>query len=436
MTTPSAKLLRLLAFGAPLWILAGLFPLLIVLPIAWIGGLLVAAWMESRQGPGPESFRVGRDLPTRISYDEESMVTLQFVNRWKDEVHVFLRDEVPDLLCPSQQMFEFSLSPGQTARLQYCVKPTQRGGYPFHRVLARVEFARRLVVQSFCFDCTSLAKVYPRFRSTSNYELLARIAERSEARKPRRMRARGSDYDSLRPYVPGDDPRNIEWKSTARRGQLICKEPRVEKGQHIALLVDTGRLTAAHIDGHPRLEYFLEGCVRLSYVVQKRGDTLSLACFSNTIDTFIPSLKKHQIVPSVMEALCTVQPRSVESDYWGATARVLSKLRRRSLVVLFTNVLDPSASKGLIRNMKAAASRHLVLCVVLSDPTLQRVAHQTVTNTTEGWMAAAACDMRRRRRLALETMRSSGILVLECEPKQLSHQLIRRYLDIRRENLQ
>ena len=436
MTTPSAKLLRLLAFGAPLWFLVKLFPPMGLLPVLWVVLLLGVAFSEYAQGPAVRDFEVRREIPTRLSYNEDSRISLSFTNRFEQEVDVLLRDEVPDPLCPTEQLFEFALSTGQSASLQYTVTPSRRGSYQFHRVLARVSWGRGLLVRTLTFDCESEARVYPRFRRTSNYELLARIAERSEARKPRRLRGQGSDYDSLRPYVPGDDPRNIEWKSTARRGQLICKEPQVEKGQHIALLVDTGRLTSTPLDGHPLLEYFLETCVRLSYVVQKRGDTLSLVCFSNKIETFIPRLKKHQIVPSVMEALCPVQPRSVESDYWGATARVLSKLRRRSLVVLFTNVLDASSSKGLIRNLRAASSRHLVLCVVLADPVVKEVARRTPEQAVDCWEVAAACDILKRRRLALEKMRSFGILVLECEPHQLSHQMIRRYLEIRRENLQ
>ena len=436
MITPSVKLLRLLALGAPLWFMVALFPPLVILPLAWMGGLIGAALVDYRSRPKPDGLSVERELPSRISYDEESVVQLRFGNRGTGDVQVVLRDEVPDPLNCSEQIFEFSLSPGQTQKISYTVKPTRRGRFQFSRALSRIEWGRRLLVKTYMFDCPTVAKVYPRFRRTSNYELLARIAEKSEAKKPRRQRAQGSDYDSLRPYVPGDDPRNNDWKSTASKRQLIFKEPQVVMGQHIALLVDTGRLTATHLDGHPRLEYFLEACVRLSYVVQKRGDTLSLACFSNTIEKFVPKLKKHQIVSTVMEALCTVEPRTVESDYWGATARVLSKLGRRSLVVFFTNVLDASASKGLLRNLRSAASRHLVLCVVLSDPTLQVVARQKPADSSQSWMTAAACDLLRRRRLALETMRSHGILVLECEPQQLSHHLIRRYLEIRRENLQ
>ena len=436
MITPSVRLLRLLALGAPLWFVVTLFPPLVILPLVWMGGLLAAALMDYKNCPEASKLAVERDLPSRISYDEESVVQLRFENKSKRDIQVVLRDEVPDSLCCSEQVFEFFLSPGQTQKIGYTVKPTSRGRFPFSKTLARIEWGRRLLVKTYTFECPTIAKVYPRFRRTSNYELLAKIAERSEAKKPRRQRAQGSDYDSLRPYVPGDDPRHIDWKSTARRRQLICKEPQVEKGQHIALLVDTGRLTATHLDGHPRLEYFLEACVRLSYVVQKRGDTVSLACFSNTIEKFVPKLKKHQIVSTVMEALCTVQPRTVESDYWGVTARVLSKLGGRSLVVLFTSVLDASASKGLLRNLRSAATRHLVLCVVLSDPALQEVARQKPSNSSESWMTAAACDLLRRRRLALETMRSNGILVLECEPQQLSHHLIRRYLEIRREDLQ
>lgn len=436
MILPGPRFLRYLAWGAPLWFLVLLFPALGLVALSWIVGLCYLAWLEWKDGPRKENFKVKRFVPARLAYRQSSEISMHLTNLSPNTQWITVREEVPDALDADQQLFEVELPPAGRAELRYTVTPQERGAFKYGRTLLRCRWGKHLVERTFTLESDTVAKVYPRFRGSSDYELLARIAERDESRRPRRLRGQGSDYDSLRPYVPGDDPRGIEWKSTARRGFLVSRVPQVERGQHLAILVDTGRLMASQVEGMPRLEYCLEAAVRLSYVVKTRGDTLSLATFSNKIETFIPKLKKHSIMPSVMESLSQVKQSSVESDYWRVTAQILSKLRQRSLVVLFTQVLDAAGSKGLISNLRRAASKHLVLCVVLSDPTLNKVVDQEVETTEEAWQLAATCDLLKRRRLALERMRAYGILVLECHPHQLSHQLIRRYLEIRRENLQ
>lgn len=436
MILPSARGLRLLAWGAPLWFASALLPPLWVLPTAWLLALLALAALDYSRRPQTSQLEVRRVLPTRLAYDEPAWVALEVTNRSRQHLTIAVRDEVPDELAAPVQIFRVVLPPGAQGRVQYQVKPVQRGNASFGNIWLRARGGLEMLQHDLKIAAQEQARVYPAFRGAADYQLLARIAERQEARRPRRVKGQGSDYESLRPYVPGDDPRLIDWKSSARRGALISRKPQVEKGQQLALLVDSGRLMQQTICGHPRLEHVLNAAVRLSYVVQKRGDSLALAAFSNRIEAFSPSLRGPHIMPSVLELLAQVEGRPVESDYWQVTAKILGMLTRRSLVVLFTEVLDAAASRGLINNLRRAASRHLVLCVVMSEPGLKEAAEKHPTTEAEAWQVAAACDLLRRRRLALETMRSCGILVLDCYPDQLSHRLIRRYLEIRQADLQ
>lgn len=436
MITPARRLLKLLAWGAPLWWLAARWPGLWAPGMAYLVSLGWLALRETRQAPPSGSLTVSRELPARLCYDEEGWVRLHLHNRWDRPVRLTLRDEVPDSLAAPVQLFPVELGPGDRATVQYRVRPARRGTFQYGDVWVRLRHGLELVERDLRLAAGEPVRVYPWFRGFSDYELLARIAEREEARRPRRTRGQGSDYESLRPYTAGDDPRWIDWKSTARRGQLVSRNPQVEKGQQLALLVDCGRLMAGSVDGHPRLEHALQAAVRLSYVVQKRGDTLALAAFSNQIEAFVPQLRGPQIMPAVLEAFSGVEQRTLESDYWRVTAQILGKLRRRSLVVLFTEVLDAAASKGLLNNLRRAAARHLVLCVVMSERRLLEAAGAAPVHQLDAWRQAAACDLLRRRRLALEHMRACGILVLECSPEHLSNRLIQRYLEIRQADLQ
>ena len=434
---PTIRLIRLLLLGAPLWLLALLFP------GGWLAGLLyfilivVLSWRDAGAIPPASKLRATRQLPPRFALDVDHSVKLILTNLAAVPIQVSVRDELPDLFEAKTELPETTVPAGGEARLSYDVRPLSRGAHSFGDVILRVRGERGLVQKQIALAVPDTAKVYPNFRGADHYQLLARIDQRDEiVRKPRPFKAAGTDFESLRPYISGEDPRNMDWKATARRGAPVSRNKQVERGQQLAVLLDAGRLMAETIGKYSKLEHALNATVMLSYVVQKRGDALSVASFSNKIESFLPTVRGPALLPRVLESLYAIQVHPVESDYWQAIAQVLMLLNRRSLVILLTDVLDASASAGLINNLSRAAEKHLVLCVVLSEPAIGEIARAVPASVEDTYRKAAACDQLRRRRLALESMRSRGILVLETDPAHLSVHLVKRYLEIRQANLQ
>ena len=430
-------MIRLLALGAPLWLLA------VIVPAGWLAGvlycLLLAAltWRDLGTLPRRSQLSAWRQLPPRFALDVQHSIKLILHNRSALRVQVSLRDELPDTFESMTDLPPVAIPPGGEAQLDFAVRPLKRGAHAFGNLVLRLQGERGLIQKQISLIVADTAKVYPNFRGADQYQLLAKIDQRDEiVRKPAQIRAAGTDFESLRPYISGEDPRNIDWKATARRGALVSRNKQVEKGQQLAVLLDAGRLMAETIGKYSKLEHALNATVMLSYVAQKRGDALAVASFSNRIESFLPSVRGPSLLARVLESLYTVQVRSVESDYWQAIAQIMTMLRRRSLLILLTDVLDASASAGLINNLSRAAEKHLVLCVILSEPQLGELAHSIPVTVEESYRKAAACDQLRRRRLALENMRSRGILVLETSPAHLSIHLVKRYLEIRQANLQ
>lgn len=434
---PTLRLLRLLLAGAPLWLLALLFP------AGWLAGLFYLllvvglCWRDAGAIPPAGKIIAQRHLPSRFALDVEQPVELAIKNLATRPMQIAVRDEAPEVFEVRAGLPPVTVPPGGEARLSYMVRPLQRGAHRFGGIILRVQSERGLIQKQLALDAAGVAKVYPNFRGADRYQLLAQIDQREEVvRRPRPFKAAGTDFESLRLYVPGEDPRNIDWKATARRGAPISRNKQVEKGQQLAVLLDAGRLMAETVGKYSKLEHALNAAVMLSYVVQKRGDALAVASFSNKIESFMPTLRGSALMPRVLESLYAVQVRPVESDYWQAIAQVMTLLNRRSLVILLTDILDASASAGLINNLSRAAEKHLVLCVVLSEPAIAEIACSTPASVEETYRKAAACDQLRRRRLALESMRARGILVLETDPAHLSVHLVKRYLEIRQANLQ
>ncbi len=437
MLLPTLRLIRLLLLGAPLWLLA------LLVPGGWLAGviyllsLFALVLRDARALPGKHQVGARRDLPGRFCLDQERSIDLVLSNLSPTVIHVAVRDELPEAFELSSDMPDGEIPAQGEARLTYAVRPVRRGAHAFGNIVLRVSPLRGMVQRQIgLLAGEAPVKVYPHFSASDDYRLIAKIDQREEVvRRPRHFRALGTDFESLRPYTPGEDLRNVDWKATARRGTLVSRNRQVEKGQQLAILLDCGRLMAATVNQQAKLDHALTAAVLLSFVAQKRGDGVAVACFSNKIESFLPTVRGPAIMPRVLEALYDVEAQPVESDYWHVIAEAMAMLRRRSLVVLFTDVFDASASAGLINNLARAAAKHLVLCVVLAEPGIRAIADSIPGSLQESYRKAAAADLQRRRRLALEHMRARGILVLESDPRHLTIQLIRRYLEARQADL-
>ena len=430
-------MIRLLVAGAFLWLLA------MLIPVGWLAGvlyLLVLAalcWWDVQTSPRSSNLTARRELPPRFSLDAEHSITLVIKNHAAQAVQIQVRDELPNVLQLLTEDIGGKVPANGEAHLVYFVRAVRRGAYPFGNVVLRIRSGLGLIQKQIFLSVPDTAKIYPNFHGLGEYQLLAKIDRRDEVvRKPRKLKAPGTDFENLRPYIPGEDLRNVDWKATARRGSLISRNKQVEKGQQLAVLLDAGRLMAESIGNYSKLEHALKATIMLSFVAQKRGDALAVACFSNKIESFLPMVRGPSLVPRVLESVYAVQVRPVESDYWQVIAEAMSMLRRRSLVILLTDVLDAAASAGLINNLTRATERHLVLCVVLSNPKVRNLAQVIPKTVAETYQKAAAADLLRRRRLALEHMRARGILVLESDPEHLNIHLVQRYLEIRQADLQ
>ena len=434
---PSLRGIRFLALGAPLWLLAMAIPAGWIIGAAYIALLLALFWRDAASIPTARRLHAARELPPRFAFDVEHSVKLRLKNGSGRSLRCQIYDDFPDTFVSEAELPELSIPAESEASLTYAVRPLSRGSCDFGDLTVLVEGRLGLVRKQLTLPLSARVKVYPNFRGADQKRLLAQLDQRQEiVRKSRPVKIAGTDFESLRPYVPGEDPRNIDWKATARRGAPVSRNKQVEKGQQLAILLDTGRLMAETIGHYSKLEHALNAAVMLSYAVQKRGDALCVAAFSNRIESFLPPVRGPALLARVLESLYAIQVRQLESDYWQAIAQVMALLTRRSLVVLMTDVLDVSASNGLINNLARAAEKHVVLCVVLSEPAIHELARALPVSVEETYRKAAACDLLRRRWLALESMRARGILVLETAPEHLSGDLIQRYLEIRRANLQ
>jgi uncharacterized protein (DUF58 family) len=406
---PTNRLIVLLAAASPLWFLAAVLPGAWVVPLVYLLVLLLLSFWGYSHIPGPRHFSIKRILPSRFSLGSEQSIVLSITNHSGQKILMEVRDDLPGSLKLLSRFEPFLLNPGSTVEVGCRVKPVKRGYLHLRHVHCRVQQQGfELVRRQFSVEVESQGKVYPRFLGVDKYDLLASIDRREEGLKTSRL-GQGSDFESLRPYLPGEDLRSIDWKISAKRDALISRNLQVEKG----LLIDAGRFMLDRIGDRSRFEHALDAAVMLSYVAQKKGDTVSVACFSNRIESFLPPVKGQLIMPRVLETLFDVHPRNIESDYWHVFAR----------------------SAGLVNNLVHSVRKHLVLCVVLAEEKVYTAADQAPSNLRQSYLKAAAGHVILERYMALDDMRSKGIMVLETSPEHFSIQLVRKYLEIRKTDL-
>jgi uncharacterized protein (DUF58 family) len=233
----------------------------------------------------------------------------------------------------------------------------------------------------------------------------------------------------MRGYVRGDDPRRIDWKATARRSKTMVRQYEAERSQSLVLCVDAGRMMAERVGGRQRLDHALSSAVVLADVARVWNDKVGVFVFSDHVQAVLPP--GHYPPERIPAMLAQVVSRPVEPDYPRALVTLSRLVSRRSLIVVFSDVIDGSVSEPLAAHVAQLARRHLPLFVAIRDPALQEAALAPVTEIGAAYHRAAASELVVARAKTLEGMKRSGIQVVDVAPTASIEAVVNQYLDIK-----
>ena len=434
MLLPTPKLLLLLALPLPALIV---FPSQAVL-VAAAGYdvlLLAVAGLTVVISAGPRQLIVERRLPERLSLGAMNQAGWEIRNGSGMTVRFEVTEDVPESLQRETRVVSAAILPRATAELHYGVRPTRRGLYEFGDIFIRWRLQLGLLIRQMRVKARQSVKVYPNVASLARYELAAMRHRTTEVGlAPARLRGRGSMFESLRDYVPGDDPADAAWKATARHGRLMTRNFETERSQNILVVLDCGRLMVPLVDQLSRLDHAINASLLLSYVAMKQGDSIGLAAFSNRVESYVPPIKGKAALARMNEALYRLEAVPRESDYERVCTFLALHHRKRSLIVILTDVIDKDASAMLLSYTARFARYHLPLCVTLRNLQVERMAAAEPRDVAECFNKTVALRMLARRSDALARMRQSGVDVLDADPRQLTPQLLNRYLLLKLRN--
>jgi uncharacterized protein (DUF58 family) len=244
------------------------------------------------------------------------------------------------------------------------------------------------------------------------------------------LRGQGSEFDSLREYVIGDDVRSIDWRATARRDDVMVRTWRPERDRRILVVLDTGRTSAGRVAGIPRLDTSMDATLLLTALASRAGDRVDFLAFDRRVRARVVGASRSAVLASVTEAMAPIEPELVETDAAALASAALTTARHRSLIVLLTDLNPAAVEDGLLPRLPLLAARNQVLVAAVADPALARMAAGRDGNG-QVYDAAAAEQARSGRQWVSALLQRHGAQVVDAPPDRLPSLLADAYLELK-----
>lgn len=433
------RLVLLLALGALPLLLVGYAPWVLTAVLLYNALLAACAVADFLASPRPEqAVTVTRAVEDKLSLGAPNAVTLEVRNRTTAPLTLTLRDLPPPTFDLDRAVEGRLTLPGdpRPVRFVYHVTPPAKGDFTFGDIYIQYPGRLGLIRRQAVVIARQAVKVYPNLVETAKYELLARRGRLMQLGiRAARVRGGGSEFESLREYVPGDEYKKIDWSATARRGKLISRQYEAERSQNILLLLDTGRTMLQPVQKMAKLDYVVNTALMLAYVAAASDDKVGLMAFDADVRVYLPPAKSKAQVYRILESLYNLEARLVETDYKAAFQNLSTRWRRRSLVVLFTDLVDPDSSAQILDAVPMIADLHRVVCVTVSDPNILAAAKSVPEDSAGVYQKAVATQVLQERRAAISVLKRRGVWTIDSPPEDLSADLINHYLDLKSRSL-
>ncbi|KQY47520.1 DUF58 domain-containing protein [Cellulomonas sp. Root137] len=398
--------------------------------LLWALLVVVACAVDVALAASPREVGVRRDVPASVRLTEPSSSTLTLSHLGRRRLRGVVRDAWPPSSGAQVDRHRLDVAPGEGARVRTVLVPTRRGDAHADRVTIRTLGPLRLAGRQASLTVPGRLRVLPEFASRRHLpSRLARLRE-LDGRAAVQVRGPGTEFDSLREYVIGDDVRSIDWRATARRSDVVVRTWRPERDRRVLIVLDTGRTSAVRVLDAPRLDASIEAALLLAALATKAGDRVELLVFDRKVRGRVASATGARVMAQFADTLALAEPALVETDWPGVVAQVRQRLSQRALVVLLT-ALDPAAvEQGLLGVAGQLTERHQVVLASVSDPEVD-------TLRTSRDSAAAVFDAAAAERVGLERaavavrLRQRGAEVVDALPDDLAPRLADTYLALK-----
>jgi len=395
---------------------------------AWVLLVVLLVALDVLLAPSPRSLELARAAvpPAREGASSES--TLLVRNPGRRTLRGALRDAWQPSAGATGNRHRLRLPGGEQARLTTPLRPTRRGRLRADKVTVRSRGPLGLAGRQTSLEVPGELRVAPPFESRKHLPSRLAVLREMDGRTAVRVRGQGTEFDSLREYVRGDDWRSIDWRATARSRQTVVRTWQPERDRRVVLLMDTSRTAAARVADVPRLDAAMEAVQLLTTLAARAGDVVDVLAGDVALRLQLSSGGRHGVLPDLQTALGDLEPVFVEADWRMLAGAVRAVTAQRSLLVVLTSLDAAVGEHGLLPHLPALARRHEVLVASTTDPDDGGEVPQDVAGA---YAAAGRAGGRERRRRAAEALTASGVEVLETSPADLPTGVADHYLRLK-----
>jgi len=373
-----------------------------------------------------------RWLPDRFSMGDDNKVILLFQNHYHFPVNISVIDELPVQFQERKWLRKLRMETKGKSMLEYKLRPVTRGEYVFHDINVYVQAPLGLVKRRYIFPAQHTVKVYPSFVQMRRYQLLA-VSNRLQEAGVKKIRRIGHslEFEQIKDYVRGDDYRTINWKATARKGNLMVNSFTDERSQQVYCLINKGRVMKMPFDNLTLLDHAINASLVLSNVALIRQDKAGLITFEREIDTFLPADKKPTQMNLILESLYRQQTTFLEPDFEKLFSVIRNRITNRSLLILFTNFESLESLNRALPALKRMAHYHLLLLVFFENSELKSITSKQATTLEGIYIKTIAEKFAYEKRQMVKELHKNGILSILTTPANLTVNTINRYLELK-----
>ncbi|WP_109474189.1 DUF58 domain-containing protein [Ornithinimicrobium cavernae] len=401
----------------------------------WLLGCVVVIGLDLLLAPSPARLAWGRSEDQQVRLGEATSTTLTVTNPSRRRMRGQVRDAWVPSAGASGERHTLDVPGGERRRMTTRLLPTRRGDRRTDRVTVRVWGPLGTAARQRSVRVPGTVRALPPFHSRKH--LPSRLAQlrQLDGRSAVRTRGQGTEFDSLRDYVEGDDVRSIDWRATARRQHVVVRTWQPERDRRVILVLDTSRTSAARIDDQPRLDAAMDAALLLAALASRAGDRIDLIAGDRRVRGRVtPNTDRKALLHQLVTAMAPIEPVLVEADWTMLAGRVTGLTRRRALVVLLT-ALEPAAiEEGLLPVLPALTAHHRVVVASVADPELGRM-RADLGDLDAVYDAAAAERTVSLRQRTADALGRMGVHVIEADPDELPPQLADHYLALKAQGL-
>jgi len=383
-----------------------------------------------------DTIRIKRTLPTSAGRGVDCIVSLEILNTSQCRLSGSLRDLPPEGASPEVWQYDVRLGPGEVLQESYpCLIP-ERGMHNWDQTHLRlVGFLGFLEGQQAMGEVQGV-KVYPESAvPDGEYQIFTQLEYDLKKSASARRRGTGMDFDTIDHFAEGDDPRHIDWPSTARSGEFMVRRYQQDQHREIVILLDCGRLMGAQTSTGTKLDRAVDAALLLFKIAGHRGDSCSFGIYDNQVRGFLLPQRGAGAYKRVLESVYDVGCSFIESDFSVMFSRLQQKQRKRSLVVIISDVVDSDTSGRMRRALAELKKQHVVVFAALRTPALGNFVDQSVDTARDVMRKAVAMRLEQEREKALHQISKTGVIVLDSEPEKLTVPLINQYIRVREQGL-